>query len=61
MPATYDFASGLAAGLRRTADAYGWHERKIRHADRDWPDRYTRCTIDVQPGLCGHAVPGASA
>jgi hypothetical protein len=40
MPATYDSSSGSVAGLRRAAEAYDRHERKIGHADRDCAERY---------------------
>jgi len=43
-------ASGLASALRRAAAAHGEHEKRIGHADPDWPDWYAAYMVAEQSG-----------
>jgi catechol 2,3-dioxygenase-like lactoylglutathione lyase family enzyme len=51
-PATTTFASvgDLSSALRRAAAAHGEHEKRIGHADPDWPDWYADYMIREQAG-----------
>jgi len=46
------FVSGadLASALRRAAAAHGEHEKRIGHADPDWPDWYALYMVAEQAG-----------
>jgi predicted enzyme related to lactoylglutathione lyase len=46
------FVSGadLASALRRAAAAHGEHEKRIGHADPDWPDWYASYMVAEQAG-----------
>jgi hypothetical protein len=43
-------ASDLAGALRRAAAAHGEHEKRIGHADQDWPDWYAAYMVAEQSG-----------
>jgi catechol 2,3-dioxygenase-like lactoylglutathione lyase family enzyme len=43
-------ASDLAGALRRAAAAHGEHEKRIGHADPDWPDWYAAYMVAEQSG-----------
>jgi catechol 2,3-dioxygenase-like lactoylglutathione lyase family enzyme len=51
-PAATSFgsASDLAGALRRAAAAHGEHEKRIGHADADWPDWYAKYMVAEQAG-----------
>jgi catechol 2,3-dioxygenase-like lactoylglutathione lyase family enzyme len=51
-PTTTSFSSAgdLAAGLRRAESAHGEHEKRIGHADPDWPDWYAEYMTAEQSG-----------
>jgi catechol 2,3-dioxygenase-like lactoylglutathione lyase family enzyme len=51
-PAATSFASAsdLASALRRAEAAHGEHEKRIGHADPDWPDWYARFMVAEQAG-----------
>jgi hypothetical protein len=51
-PATNSFgsASDLASALRRTAAAHGQHEKRVGHADPNWPDWYADYLVREQAG-----------
>ena len=43
-------ASDLADAMRRASAAHGEHEKRIGHADPDWPDWYARYMVAEQAG-----------
>jgi hypothetical protein len=51
-PAATSFASAndLASALRRASAAHGEHEKRIGHADPNWPDWYAAYTVAEQAG-----------
>jgi catechol 2,3-dioxygenase-like lactoylglutathione lyase family enzyme len=51
-PAATSFgsASDLASALRRAAAAHGQHEKRIGHADPNWPDWYADYIVREQSG-----------
>jgi hypothetical protein len=51
-PATTSFssASDLASALRRAEAAHGEHEKRIGHADGNWPEWYSEYMIAEQSG-----------
>jgi catechol 2,3-dioxygenase-like lactoylglutathione lyase family enzyme len=51
-PAVTSFgsASDLADAMRRASAAHGQHEKRIGHADADWPDWYARYMVAEQAG-----------
>ena len=51
-PAATTFASAadLASALRRAAAAHGEHEKRIGHADANWPDWYAAHMVAEQSG-----------
>jgi hypothetical protein len=51
-PAATSFASArdLASALRRAEAAHAEHEKRIGHADPDWPDWYARYMVAEQAG-----------
>ena len=48
--ATYVSVSDLADALRRAEAAHGEHEKRIGHADADWPDWYAAYMLAEQAG-----------
>jgi catechol 2,3-dioxygenase-like lactoylglutathione lyase family enzyme len=42
--------SDLAGAMRRAEAAHGEHEKRIGHADADWPDWYARYMVAQQAG-----------
>jgi catechol 2,3-dioxygenase-like lactoylglutathione lyase family enzyme len=51
-PAATSFgsASDLADAMRRASAAHGEHEKRIGHADPDWPDWYSRYMVAERAG-----------
>ena len=49
-PTTYTSVPDLAAALRRAAAAHGEHEKRIGHADANWPDWYAAYMVAEQAG-----------
>ena len=51
-PAVTSFgsASDLADAMRRASAAHGEHEKRIGHADANWPDWYARYMVAEQAG-----------
>jgi catechol 2,3-dioxygenase-like lactoylglutathione lyase family enzyme len=51
-PAATSFgsASELADAMRRASAAHGEHEKRIGHADANWPDWYARYMVAEQAG-----------
>jgi catechol 2,3-dioxygenase-like lactoylglutathione lyase family enzyme len=47
---TYASAGDLASALRRAAAAHGEHEKRIGHADPNWPDWYAEYMVREQAG-----------
>jgi catechol 2,3-dioxygenase-like lactoylglutathione lyase family enzyme len=43
-------ASDLASAMRRASAAHGEHEKRIGHADANWPDWYARYMVAEQSG-----------
>jgi catechol 2,3-dioxygenase-like lactoylglutathione lyase family enzyme len=43
-------ASDLADAMRRASTAHGEHEKRIGHADADWPDWYARYMVAERAG-----------
>ena len=43
-------ASDLADAMRRASAAHGEHEKRIGHADANWPDWYARYMVAEQAG-----------
>src|ERR1700722_3701351 len=46
----FSSASDLAAALRRAAAAHGEHEKRIGHADENWPDWYAAYMVAEHAG-----------
>ena len=46
----FNSVGDLAAALRRAASAHGEHEKRIGHADPDWPDWYAEYMVREQTG-----------
>ncbi|MFL6310490.1 MAG: VOC family protein [Terriglobales bacterium] len=46
----YKSPTDLASALRRAEAAHGEHEKRIGHADKDWPDWYARFMSAEQEG-----------
>ena len=46
----FSSASDLADAMRRASAAHGEHEKRIGHADADWPDWYARYMVAEQAG-----------
>ena len=42
--------SDLADAMRRASAAHGQHEKRIGHADADWPDWYAKYMAAEQAG-----------
>ena len=51
-PAATSFASAsdLASALRRAEAAHAEHEKRIGHADANWPDWYAEYMVAEQAG-----------
>jgi catechol 2,3-dioxygenase-like lactoylglutathione lyase family enzyme len=47
---SYASAADLAAAMHRASVAHGEHEKRIGHADADWPDWYARYMVAEQAG-----------
>jgi catechol 2,3-dioxygenase-like lactoylglutathione lyase family enzyme len=47
---SFGFASDLASALRRASAAHGEHEKRIGHADANWPDWYADYIVREQAG-----------
>jgi catechol 2,3-dioxygenase-like lactoylglutathione lyase family enzyme len=47
---SFNSAGDLAAALRRAESAHGEHEKRIGHADPDWPDWYAEYMVREQTG-----------
>ena len=47
---SFGSASDLAGALRRAAAAHGQHEKRIGHADPNWPDWYADYMVREQAG-----------
>jgi catechol 2,3-dioxygenase-like lactoylglutathione lyase family enzyme len=47
---SYSSASDLAEAMRRAARAHGEHEKRIGHADENWPDWYASYMVAEQSG-----------
>jgi catechol 2,3-dioxygenase-like lactoylglutathione lyase family enzyme len=47
---SYSTASDLASALRRAEAAHGQHEKRIGHADPNWPDWYAEYMVREQAG-----------
>jgi catechol 2,3-dioxygenase-like lactoylglutathione lyase family enzyme len=47
---TFGSASELADAMRRAEAAHGEHEKRIGHADADWPDWYARYMVAERAG-----------
>jgi catechol 2,3-dioxygenase-like lactoylglutathione lyase family enzyme len=47
---TYASAGDLSQALRRAAGAHGEHEKRIGHADPNWPDWYAEYMVHEQAG-----------
>lgn len=47
---SFSSASDLAEAMRRASAAHGQHEKRIGHADADWPDWYARYMVAEQAG-----------
>jgi catechol 2,3-dioxygenase-like lactoylglutathione lyase family enzyme len=47
---SFGSASDLASALRRASAAHGEHEKRIGHADPDWPDWYAAYMVAEQSG-----------
>jgi hypothetical protein len=43
-------ASDLAGALRRAEAAHAEHEKRLGHADPDWPEWYARFMVAEQAG-----------
>jgi hypothetical protein len=50
MATTFDSAAELAQAMRRASAAHGEHEKRIGHADHDWPDWYAEYMGKEQAG-----------
>jgi catechol 2,3-dioxygenase-like lactoylglutathione lyase family enzyme len=49
-PTSFGSASDLADAMRRASAAHGEHEKRIGHADPDWPAWYARYMVAEQAG-----------
>jgi predicted enzyme related to lactoylglutathione lyase len=49
-PTSFSSASDLASAMTRASAAHGEHEKRIGHADADWPDWYARYMVAEQAG-----------
>jgi len=49
-PTSFASATDLASALRRAATAHGQHEKRIGHADPNWPDWYSEYIVREQTG-----------
>jgi catechol 2,3-dioxygenase-like lactoylglutathione lyase family enzyme len=47
---TFASASDLSQALRRAAAAHGEHEKRLGHADGNWPDWYSEFIVAEQSG-----------
>ena len=47
---SFGSASDLADAMRRASAAHGEHEKRIGHADADWPDWYAEYMVAEQAG-----------
>ena len=47
---SFNSATDVAAALRRAAFAHGEHEKRIGHADANWPDWYSEYMVSEQTG-----------
>jgi predicted enzyme related to lactoylglutathione lyase len=47
---SFGSASDLASAMTRASTAHGEHEKRIGHADPDWPDWYARYMVAEQSG-----------
>jgi catechol 2,3-dioxygenase-like lactoylglutathione lyase family enzyme len=47
---TFASANDLASALRRASSAHGEHEKRIGHADPNWPDWYAEYMVREQAG-----------
>ena len=47
---TFASANDLASALRRASAAHGEHEKRIGHADPNWPDWYAEYMVREQAG-----------
>jgi catechol 2,3-dioxygenase-like lactoylglutathione lyase family enzyme len=47
---SYSSASDLAGAMRRASAAHGEHEKRIGHADPNWPDWYAEFMVREQTG-----------
>ncbi len=47
---SFTSATELAGALRRAAAAHGEHEKRIGHADADWPDWYAEYMVREEAG-----------
>jgi catechol 2,3-dioxygenase-like lactoylglutathione lyase family enzyme len=47
---SYSSSSQLAIALRRAEAAHGEHEKRIGHADTDWPEWYAEYMVREQAG-----------
>ena len=47
---SFSSASDLADAMRRASAAHGEHEKRIGHADADWPDWYASYMVAEQAG-----------
>ena len=48
---TFGSASDLASAMRRASAAHGEHEKRIGHADANWPDWYAAYMVAEQAGM----------
>ena len=49
-PTSFRSASDLASAMTRASVAHGEHEKRIGHADADWPDWYAKYMVAEQAG-----------
>ena len=47
---TFDSVADLANAMRRASTAHGEHEKRIGHADENWPDWYAEYMVREQSG-----------
>ena len=47
---SFGSANDLANAMRRASAAHGEHEKRIGHADPDWPDWYAEYMVAEQAG-----------
>jgi hypothetical protein len=50
MATTFDSGRELAEAMRRASAAHAEHEKRIGHADPDWPDWYAEYMVREQAG-----------